>query len=260
MSVAEGGTDGTYTVYLDADPGTTFNVDLATASSEITISESQLVFTDLDYGTAQPVTVSAVDDSEVESLEEVIITHSVDIPGNFVWDGAFSPSGADLTARVYDNDEAGILVSSSTLYIDEDGSTTYDVKLMGSPSQDVTVRAADSTLCTRAEWVCLLGSMISIICRSLVLSFPVICKEARHWIVHMCNSQGICRKKTRTRHARRLTVSSPKHSSFLPVTVFFSRCRLRERRQKCFDPFFLNCRTGCKSHAETQFWRLRLWV
>lgn len=149
MSVSEGGVEATYTVVLSSDPGTTFNIGITTASSEISISESQLVFTSADWGTAQPVTVSAVDDGEVESLEDVIITHSVDIPGSFIWDGTFSPSSADLTARVYDNDEAGILVSSSTLYIDEAGSTTYDVKLMGSPSQDVEVRAVDWLRFTR---------------------------------------------------------------------------------------------------------------
>ncbi|CAM9307231.1 unnamed protein product, partial [Hapterophycus canaliculatus] len=143
VSVAEGGAEATYTVGLSTDPDptvTTFNVDITTPSSEITLSESRLVFSNSDWSAQLSVTVSAVDDSAVESLQEVIITHSVDIPGNFVWNGNFSPSGADLTVRVYDNDEAGILVSSTTLYIDESGSITYDVKLMGGPSQDVEVR------------------------------------------------------------------------------------------------------------------------
>ena len=141
VSVSEGGTGVVYTIVLSDDPTTTVNVDISTASARISLSTSQLVFTASDWDTAQPVTISAVDDTAVESLVEVAVLHEVDIPGDFVWTGAFSPSsGESLTVRVYDNDDAGILVSASTLYMDEGGSGTYDVKLLGSPSEAVTVR------------------------------------------------------------------------------------------------------------------------
>lgn len=142
VSVSEGGTGATYTVVLNADPGTPVNVDISTASSEISLSgPQQLVFLPADWNTAQPVTVSAVDDDVVESLVEVAVTHSVEIlDTDFVWNGTYSPSGANLNVRVYDNDEAGVLVSASTLYMDEGGpGGTYNVKLMGKPSQDVNV-------------------------------------------------------------------------------------------------------------------------
>lgn len=138
VSVSEGGADATYTVVLDADPGTTLNVNISTASTEISLSKSQLVFLISNWADEQSVTVSAVDDGEVESLVETNIMHSVDIPNGSAWNGIFYPD-ASLTARVYDNDEAGVLVSPSTLYVDEAGSGTYDVKLMGSPSQNVEV-------------------------------------------------------------------------------------------------------------------------
>lgn len=139
MSVAEGGVDATYTVVLSEDPGTTVNVEISTASFEVTLSQTQLVFLTSDWSTAQSVTVSAVEDGDVESLVEVGVTHSVVIPNGSGWEGAFSPSGASLTVRVYDNDEAGVVISVSTLYVDEAGSETYDVKLMGTPFQDVEV-------------------------------------------------------------------------------------------------------------------------
>lgn len=147
VSVSEGGADATYTVVLNADPGTTLNVDIFTASSEISLSETQLVFLTSTWSAEQPVTVSAVDDGEVESLVEVAITHSVDIPDSSAWNGEFSPD-ASLTVRVYDNDEAGIVVSKSTMYVDEAGSGTYDVKLMGSPSQNVEVLSMSFVLYT----------------------------------------------------------------------------------------------------------------
>ncbi|CAN0407318.1 unnamed protein product, partial [Ectocarpus sp. 12 AP-2014] len=130
----------TYTVSLDADPGATVvvTVDISTASSDILLSASQLSFDDSNYGDAQSVTVSALEDGDVESLEEATITHSVSVSSGYTWNGAVSP-GADLTARVYDNDEAGIVVSTSTLYVDEGGDAGYEVKLMGMPSQDVVV-------------------------------------------------------------------------------------------------------------------------
>lgn len=150
VSVSEGGSNATYTVVLDADPITPLNVNLANGgSSEVTTSTSSLGFTTADWDTEQRVTVTAVDDGEVEALSEVTITHSVVIPnGTYTWTGAFSPS-ASLTARVYDNDEAGVLLSVSTLYVDEGDFAVYTVKLMGSPSEDVQVRSEG-----RAKSVC----------------------------------------------------------------------------------------------------------
>lgn len=141
VSVSEGGAGATYTVYLDTEPDAQVNVDLSTASSEINISPNQLVFQIEDYGVPQTVTVSAVDDDVAESLVAVAVTHSAVAPNTsfFQWDGAYIPD-ANLNVRVYDNDEAGVLVSASTLYIDEGNTASYTVKLMGRPSQDVTVR------------------------------------------------------------------------------------------------------------------------
>lgn len=141
VSVSEGGPNTTYTVVLDSDPVTPLNVNLANGgSSEISVTPTQLGFTTADWDTEQKVTVTALDDGDVEGLSEVTITHSVGVPNStYSWTGAFSPS-SDLTARVYDNDEAGILISASTLYVDEGGIGTYTVKLMGSPSQNVEVR------------------------------------------------------------------------------------------------------------------------
>ena len=140
ISLAEDGANGIYTVVLDAAPGTTLNVNIASSSSsEILLSDTSLEFTDANWDTGQTVTVSAIDDREVESLTGVDITHTVDIPNGYSWTGAFSPSSV-LTAWVYDNDEAGILISASTVYVNENGYTTYTVGLMGRPSADAVVR------------------------------------------------------------------------------------------------------------------------
>lgn len=142
VSIAEGGVNATYTVVMDAAPNTTLNVELASSpNSEIVLSHTSLEFTDMNWDMEQVVTISAVDDDVVEQLVWVMIEHSVDIPdsGSYVWDGMFSPSSS-LVARVYDNDEAGVLISASTVYVNEGGSTTYTIELMASPSADVVVR------------------------------------------------------------------------------------------------------------------------
>lgn len=140
ISVAENGANATYTIVLDAEPQTPLTVNLAnSASSEISISPTVLDFTSVNWDLEQTVTVLAVDDDRVESLAEVTITHSVVISDtDYEWTGEFSPS-EDLTVRVYDNDEAGILISTSALYINEAGIGTYTVELMGSPSSNVQV-------------------------------------------------------------------------------------------------------------------------
>lgn len=126
---------------LDTDPLTALSVDLFSgAATEVSVSPTSLDFTSADWDTEQTVTVAAIDDGEVESLSEVTITHSVDIAdASYTWTGVFSPS-ENLTVRVYDNDEAGILISASTVYLDEGGDGTYTVQLMGSPSADVEAR------------------------------------------------------------------------------------------------------------------------
>lgn len=143
VSVSEGGTGAVYTIALSQDPSTTLNVAISTTSARISLSTSSLVFDTSNWDTAQSVSISAVDDSAVESLVEVTVLHEVTAVSPSIWDGEFSPPSAEnLAVRVYDNDDAGILLSASTLYVDEGGTGTYTVKLLGSPSQDVTVRDA----------------------------------------------------------------------------------------------------------------------
>eukprot|EP00752_Nemacystus_decipiens_P010330 g9202.t1 len=144
VSASEGGAGATYTVYLAAEPDAQVNVDMSSASSEISISPTQLVFQTANYGDPQTVTVSAVDDDVAETLVEVAVTHAATAPdGSFTWTGAYIPD-ANLNVRVYDNDEAGVLLSTSTLYVDEGGSTSYTVKLMSRPSQAVTISPVSS--------------------------------------------------------------------------------------------------------------------
>lgn len=139
VSVAEGGVEAVYAVILDADPGTEVTINLVAGSGALTATPPSLSFTTLTWSTSQSVTVAAVDDDVVDGLTEVDVTHSVVIADSgYVWTGVFTPSET-VIARVYDDDTAGVLLSLSALYVDEDSIATYTVALMGSPSDNVEV-------------------------------------------------------------------------------------------------------------------------
>lgn len=82
LSIAEGGTSGSYTVVLNKQPLADVTVTLAVHSqyeNDIVLSpeSSQLVFTPDDWDVPQTVTVTAVDDSLVEVDESINISHVI---------------------------------------------------------------------------------------------------------------------------------------------------------------------------------------
>ena len=66
-----------YTVRLTTAPTNTVVINIATLSSDISVSPASLLFTAANYASAQTVTVKAVSDMLVEGQELATITHSV---------------------------------------------------------------------------------------------------------------------------------------------------------------------------------------
>ncbi|RLT42246.1 MAG: hypothetical protein DWI61_01560 [Chloroflexi bacterium] len=66
-----------YTVRLTTAPTSTVVINIATLSSDISVSPASLLFTAANYASAQTVTVKAVSDMLVEGQELATITHSV---------------------------------------------------------------------------------------------------------------------------------------------------------------------------------------
>lgn len=141
--MSEGGADAHYTVALDADPATILRISVEAGDSQVNVLPTVLEFTTADWNQERVVTATAVDDDFVEGLAESTITHAVEIAdSNYTWAGEFSPS-ENVTVRIYDNDQAGVVLSTSSLYINEGGLASYTAWLMGSPSSNVEVRWRD---------------------------------------------------------------------------------------------------------------------
>ena len=138
LTVSEGGT-GTYTVRLNAAPTATVTVTVAAASAEVTADtdtgttgiQTTLSFDAANWNTAQTVTVTGAADDDGED-ESVGISHSVTGTGNYASVPAFQRPG--LVVQVRDDETAGVVVSPTSLTIDEGGTATYTVRLSAPPA------------------------------------------------------------------------------------------------------------------------------
>ena len=144
LSVNEGGS-ATYTVKLNLAPSANVSVALTAAGdNSITFSPSSLAFTPQNYATAQTVTVSAGQDSDVGNGRK-IITHTATST-----DANYNNGVASLTVTEQDNDTASATVmlrnaadnaNITTLNVTEEDTNgaSYKVKLSHQPGDTVTV-------------------------------------------------------------------------------------------------------------------------
>lgn len=157
--VAENATAGTDTdtlrIRLSAPlpPGTSMQVNLASANGEVTVSPATLTFTDADWGTNQIVTISAVDDSDVENAGEagsndrIVITTTSSTYAKY-----HALSTPDVPVHVCDNDGGmGVIItetggttdvaetSASVISPLSAGMDSYTIRLASAPTANVTV-------------------------------------------------------------------------------------------------------------------------
>ena len=137
LDVDEGGT-ATYTVKLNTVP--TGNVDVEITSNDTgaaTVSTASLTFTSTDWNTAQTVTVTGVEDSNLDN-ESVTLSND---PSGANYD---SVSTVYLALNVADNDRTGVHVSKTSLTVLEEDTAgnSYTVALSRQPTADVTVTVA----------------------------------------------------------------------------------------------------------------------
>ena len=140
----KGPTSDHYTVILRAEP--TADVTITVDPDDQTEVDNngagnpvQLTFTPLDWGTAQTVTVTAVDDGDNEGTHTSTLTHAAS-SADTDYDGIVI---ADVLANVTDNDVPGleIIHSDGLTRVDEEGATsdTYTIALKTPPAADVTL-------------------------------------------------------------------------------------------------------------------------
>ena len=120
-TIREGAT-GTYDVKLNTAPTADVTVAISSDNPDVTVNKSSLTFTTVNYARNQRVTVTAGQDADAAD-GTANLTHR--------------PSGGDYSAgeakdfmvTVTDDDTAGLVLSATTLGVDEAGQNTYTVKL-----------------------------------------------------------------------------------------------------------------------------------
>lgn len=99
-TVAESGATDTYTLALGTQPTADVVITII-GTPQVTVSPATLTFTPENWDIAQTVTVSAVDDSDIEGAHTAVVTHSV-VSADVGYNGI---AVADVTVTITDNDE-----------------------------------------------------------------------------------------------------------------------------------------------------------
>ena len=134
----EDATGASYTVKLGAQPSETVTVTVSgQANTDLTLTglsaTNTLTFTASTWNTAQTVTVKAGDDAD-GSDDTATLTHTAE-------GGEYAGVTADLAVTVDDDETVSVVLSESSLSVDEEDATgaSYTVKLGAQPSETVTV-------------------------------------------------------------------------------------------------------------------------
>ena len=148
LSVTEGATTATFTVQLATQPTAVVTVTVASLdTSEGTATPAALTFTAMDWNTAQPVTVTGVDDN----LDDGPVTWAVRVTPSS-GDPKYNPpllSYVDVSVTTTDDDTPGLMIAPTALALEEATTNpathmkTYTVKLASEPTAAVTVTVAN---------------------------------------------------------------------------------------------------------------------
>lgn len=131
--VTEGGTTGSFTVALTQQPSA--NVQVSVTSNDtaaVTVSPATLTFTPANYNTPQTIAVTGVQDTNTVSET---VTVSV---------AATGLTTRTVTVTTTDDDTQAIVVSGTTLALNEGGTVTLTARLAFNPLSSVTVAVGSS--------------------------------------------------------------------------------------------------------------------
>ncbi len=140
LSVPEGGR-GTYTVKLNTQPSADVTVTITGATTDVGVSDNSLTFTTLNWNRAQTVTVMSLTDDNLDQ-DDLMVTLANTTSSS---DSDYGSLSRDVRVTVVDNDTVGLVMSKSSLQINEGDEDTYTVALGTVPSQDVVVNITGTT-------------------------------------------------------------------------------------------------------------------
>ena len=139
LRVNEGETES-YTVLLDSEPTGNVTVTVGGATGDVSVDTSTesddqttLTFTPTNWSTPRTVTVMAADDDDAVNDPAVTLTHTAS-GGDYE-----SLTGPSLSVTINENDTRGVMLSTTTLTVNEEETESYTVVLNSEPTGDVTV-------------------------------------------------------------------------------------------------------------------------
>src|SRR5678815_5552787 len=134
----------TFTVVLTSQPSADVTIALTSSdTTEGTVSPASLTFTSVNWQTAQTVTVTGVDDAQVDGP----VTYTIVTAATSGDPGYQGIAVADVTVSNTDNDVAGVTVtpiSGLTTTEAAGGTATFTVVLTSQPTADVTIALTSS--------------------------------------------------------------------------------------------------------------------
>ena len=144
LTVVEGASD-TYTVRLTTRPTANVMVTVSGASGEVMVDtdtgtngdQNTLSFTTSDWNSEKTVTVSAGEDDDAAN-DSATLTHSAS-------GGGYGSVTGDVMVTVTDNDMPALVLSPTSLTVDEDASGMYTVRLATQPTGNVTVTVSSTS-------------------------------------------------------------------------------------------------------------------
>ncbi|MBC6408219.1 MAG: hypothetical protein GDA40_08955, partial [Rhodobacteraceae bacterium] len=137
LNVTEGASgQKSYFVWLKSKPPGDVTVSLSVDDTNVaTLSADTLTFTPDGWNTRQRITVTGVDDAISHDLpRRTLITHTAAGPGGY--DAAIEQI---VDVIVVDDEGKGIMLSPTSLNVEEGGSVTYDVVLRSQPTANVSI-------------------------------------------------------------------------------------------------------------------------
>jgi competence protein ComGF len=139
-SVDESGTTDTFTVVLDAQPGSDVVLSISSSDSGEATTASLLTFTSANWDTAQTVTVTGVDDNLIDGT--ITSTLTLAVVDAITDDNFDSVADQTVSATTTDDDVAGFTIAETggSTEVNESSTTdTFTVVLDAQPDSDVVI-------------------------------------------------------------------------------------------------------------------------
>ncbi len=138
LNVTEGSSTS-YGLVLGSRPTVAVTISVTSDNAAVTVSPATLTFSTVNWNAAQTVSVTGAEDANATSERSVQLTHAVS--GGDAFYAALTPP--PVTVNVADN-AANVIVSTTTLAVNEGGTGEYMLRLNTSPTHAVTISVSSN--------------------------------------------------------------------------------------------------------------------